>query len=84
MPGRVVQIQVFLSNQGRFPLFDPRQIQCIYQRVDPTSTHHFLCFTNKQDQHWIDSNYKLFRSKNNYQQSFQRESYFTPIPYLNV
>ena len=48
MPGRVIRIQVFLPNQGRFPLFDPRQIRCVYQRVDPTSTHQFLCFTNKQ------------------------------------
>ena len=79
-----MHIQVFLPNQGRFPIFSPIQIWCIYQRVNPASTHHFLCFTNKQDQHWIDPNYKLFESKNNYQQSFWRESYFTLIPYLNV
>ena len=84
MPGRVMCVQVFLSNQESFPLFDPRQIRCVYQRVDPTSTHHFLRFTNKQDQHWVDPHYKLFESKNNYQQSLQRESYFTPVPYLNV
>ena len=70
MPGRIIQVQVFHPNQGRYPIFDPRQICCVYQRVDPKSTHHFLCFTNKQDQHWVDPNYELFESKNNYQQNF--------------
>ena len=26
MPGRVIQVQVFLPNQGHFPIFDQRQI----------------------------------------------------------
>ena len=51
MPGRIIQVQVFHPNQGRCPIFDPRQIQCVYQRVDPKSTHHFLCFTDNQDGH---------------------------------
>ena len=79
-----LHIHVFLLNQGNFPLFDARKIQCVYQRFDPTLTHHFLCFTNKQHWHWVDPNYKLFESENNYQQSFRRESRFTPVPYLNV
>ena len=84
MPGQVVRVQVFHPNQGRLPIFDPRQIQCVYQRVDPESTHHFLRFQDDQNRHWVDPNYELFESKNNFQANFWMGGYFNPIPYLNV
>ena len=42
MPGLTVRVQVLHPNQGQLPIFDPRYIRCVYQQVDPESTHHFL------------------------------------------
>ena len=84
MPGRSIGVRVLHPNQGTLPIFDPRQIRCVYQQVDPESTHHFLRFKDKQNRHWVDPNYELFEFENNSQSNFRLGGYFNPIPYFNV
>ena len=84
MPGLTIRVRALHPNQGQLPIFDPNYIRCVYQRVDPESTHHFLRFQDDQNRHWVDPNYELFESENNSQRNFRMGGYFNPIPYFNL